>query len=203
MHAKYLVLISGRQGAGKTTLQKLLIEKRNALSNHRAAAVNFADILYEMHDAVRAVGDKYGIMKKNPKDGPLLQVLGTEWGRNTIGDNIWVDALKKKIDLVSVREGVFAYDQSLFVVGDCRFRNEFDAFPKALRIRLNCMEALRRERCSMWRDNSSHPSEVDLDGYNEEFKFDKYFDTRETPALIIAESVIDTLHQNAWLENRK
>lgn len=203
MFCKFMVLLSGQQGSGKTTTQQGLVRDWGKLGNHKACAVNFADPLYEMAEAVRTIAEKYGIPKKMPKDGPLLQVLGTEWGRNSIGENIWVNALKGKIKDVSIREGTWAYDESLAVVGDCRFRNEFDAFPDALRVRLNCPTALRKERCSAWRENDQHKSEVDLDQYNEEMKFDLYFDTSVSKAEGVVGAIIDALKAGVWKEKRE
>lgn len=46
-------------------------------------------------DLVDEVG--YVEAKKNPEVRRLLQVLGTEVGRQLLGENIWVEAAKKKI----------------------------------------------------------------------------------------------------------
>lgn len=197
-----IVLLSGKQGSGKTTTQKALIDAWNQRANHKAVLVNFADPLYEMAEAVRNIAARYGIPKKMPKDGPLLQVLGTEWGRNTVSENIWVDALRGKMDHLYAQGGVFAYDHPLFVVGDCRFRNEFELFPEALRVRLKCPEATRRERCSMWRENSQHQSEIDLDGFDEEGRFDLYLDTWAQPPEEAVRAILEKLNTK-WKDERR
>jgi hypothetical protein len=68
-------------------------------------------------------------------------------------------------------------DMVLFIVSDCRFRNEFDGFPDAFKVRLECDRDIRKSRCSQWRENDTHISETDLDGYAEEGKFDCVIDT--------------------------
>ena len=198
-----MVLLSGPRGSGKTTAQTLLIDTWGKLSSHhKALAINFADPLYEMAEAVRDIAAKYKVPKKMPKDGPLLQLLGTDWGRNTVDQDIWVRCLKGKIEFMAVKEGIYAYDNSLFVVGDCRFRNEFDAFPGALRVRLNCGEHVRKDRCSMWRENTAHASETDLDEYDRAGKFDLYFDTSAVGPGEIIVKVIETLKSNSWQAGR-
>jgi hypothetical protein len=174
-----VVLISGKQGAGKTTLQEELANQWTALTGKLAIRLNFADVLYAMHDEVLNILHHYWPKRNLVKDGPLLQLIGTEWGRNTIDQDIWVKCLRKKIDIhyKGCRE------PQLILVGDCRFENEFDAFPEALRVRLECHKDVRKARCSAWRDRDDHPSEVGLDIYSAEDKFDVYYYSQsETPA---------------------
>ena len=76
---------------------------------------------------------------------------------------------------------------------DCRFKNEFNAIPEALRIRLQCPRVVRRIRCTAWRDNEDHPSETDLDSYVDQNKFDLVFETDkmipETQVEIISKTL--------------
>jgi hypothetical protein len=194
-----IILISGQQGSGKTSLQKALVSALTSTNNHKAVALNFADPLYEMHFAVLDIARTYGIKTKFPKDGPLLQMLGTDWGRVTMGENIWIDCLKGKMELLKVREGMFAYDHAFFVVGDCRFKNEFDSFPDALRVRLNCPEGVRKIRCGVsWRENTSHPSETDLNDYAERLKFNITADTVKHSTDEIVALIVEFLKSDKW-----
>lgn len=189
-----IVMISGKQGSGKTTTQQLLGKVWYDRFGGQITYVNFADILYEMHDEVLKVLNRYWPRRDIAKDGPLLQVLGTDWGRKTIDEDIWVKCLKKKIQ----SEG-----NSLVVIGDCRFENEFDAFPEALRIRLECPEAVRKARCSMWRENSTHPSEVGLDRYAAEGRFDLTLKTNEMPIEGCVKLIESTICVRSWVPARK
>lgn len=77
----------------------------------------------------------------------LCQTIGTEWGRNLISNNLWVDLLVRNPNL-----------PNLLVIDDVRFPNEFDA--------------IRSEGGQVWRISrpsgvvqTSHVSEGLLEGY--------------------------------------
>lgn len=176
-----VILLSGKQGSGKSTIQHGLIDLWTG-PNTQALAVNFADILYEMHGSVLSILHKYIPPRPIKKDGYLLQLLGTEWGRNTIDSNIWVTCLKSKMKLLSLSK--YPSDTWYFIIGDCRFENEFNAFPdnnfpNVLKVRLVAAEDIRKSRCSMWRENTTHISETALDNYYNANKFDLCLATDE------------------------
>jgi nucleoside-triphosphatase THEP1 len=158
-----VLMISGKQGSGKSSLADALAT-RLVETGHNVYRTRFAKVIYEMHDAVRDIGRKYGIDMPE-KDGPLLQYLGTERGRNVHGDNVWVDALKKDISLNAGKNDIV-------IIDDMRFENECDAFdgesPNVAQIRLEADKEVRKQRCSMWRENDTHPSEIGLDKYSYE-----------------------------------
>lgn len=170
-----IIMLSGKQGAGKSAaaddLQKALEEKGCKVVRYK-----FAQPLYDMHEAIYKVAETYGI-ERHPegKDGPLLQVLGTEWGRKTKGYDIWINAARAFVRKVQT-DGFDCASPSV-IIDDLRFQNEFDAFPGAFRVRLECAEPVRKTRTHCWRENSTHQSEVDLDGYAEEGRFDLVCDT--------------------------
>lgn len=181
-----LILLSGKQGSGKTSLQKMLVGTwRESPRYGHAIACNFADILYEMHDEVLCILHRYWPKRDLVKDGPLLQLLGTEWGRGTIDKDIWVKLLRAKLDQINKTSKT-----GLVVIGDCRFENEFDAFPEALRVRLYCPKEIRKPRCEMWRENSKHPSEVGLDDYYRQNKFDLVLKTHHEPTHVCVDKVL-------------
>lgn len=183
------VLISGKQGSGKTSLQHALNDAWFKRTGFDSCIVNFADILYEMHDAVLAVLHKYWPKRDLVKDGPLLQLLGTEWGRGTVDIDIWVKCLKNRA--IKMNELSPSEHECLFIVGDCRFPNEFDAFPEALTVRLEASTGVRKARCSMWRDRDDHPSETGLDGYKD--KFDLLINTESRTVEDAVQIVMDAL----------
>lgn len=167
-----VIIISGKQGSGKTTLQKQVQSKLYALGN-RVELINFADIIYQIHDYAINVLEGVGVKRDLVKDGVLLQLLGTEWGRKTIQENVWCQIAKNRIENMAKNMHNVGY----VILGDCRFENELDFFPDALKIRLNCDREIRKARCSQWRENDTHPSEVGLDMYSTAGAFNLYFDT--------------------------
>lgn len=191
--SKYVILLSGKMGSGKSTLQNNL-KRWLSVRGDKVDILNFADVLYQIHDSCINIINRYIEPRNIVKDGPLLQLLGTEWGRKTISEDIWVKCLQKKVEQSSAR---------YIIVGDCRFQNEFNAFPNALRVRLLCNREERKRRCSMWRDNEAHPSEIDLDGYSDSEKFDLYLHTDIDGAEQLVHLVVAQLQKNSWIEKRK
>lgn len=168
---KKIIMISGQQGSGKTSLQKAIVQHINETrADLFAKHIRFAAPLYEMHDACRKVAMMYGIPFEE-KEGRLLQLIGTEWGRMVKGDDVWVKALREMIKVHQMREELAAdFDDTLYVIDDCRFKNEFYGFKdEAFTVRLIASEAARKARTHGWRENTNHPSETDLDGLDSEF----------------------------------
>lgn len=175
-----VVLISGKQGSGKTTTAQVLEESLRA-EGINVVRLRFASVIYEMHDAVLSILGKYGVKRPElVKDGPLLQLLGTEWGRGTIGPNVWIDCAYGKLRSTETPKD----KDTVFIFDDLRFKNERESFPLAWAVRLNADGATRRERCSMWRDNEHHPSEIDFDDSPQ--YFDRHYDTSvlETKTIV-------------------
>lgn len=198
-----IVLISGKQGSGKSTLQKALHEGAYRAGFKRSFCLNFADTLYQMHDAVLNIVREKGISPPFEKDGKLLQLLGTEWGRSVIGENVWVDILKHEIlNLREVAGTSSAYSPQLVIVADCRFRNEFDAFPGALRVRLEASQDTRQVRTNSWRKDTFHPSEVDLDGYTNQFDMVLHTDHTGKDAYALAQDIFDELRRDTYKAKR-
>jgi RecA/RadA recombinase len=197
-----IVLISGKQGSGKTTLQNNLYRHWQATKHHYAYTMNFADPLYAIHDFARNYVCRHVPLDLHRKDGRLLQLLGTEWGRGTLGDDIWIKTLKSKIEnLQKVYRGD-TVSEKLVIVGDCRFRNEFDAFPEALRVRLVADKDVRQVRCTSWRDTDQHQSEIDLDQYAAEGKFDLLINTGKVNESGAADLVLAQLKKDVWPQKR-
>ncbi len=78
----------------------------------------------------------------------LLQRLGTECGRQVIGENVWVDAAFKDLD-----------PDGRYAISDCRFLNEAEA------VRSRGGKVIRIERPGIGPANS-HASETSLDAYD-------------------------------------
>lgn len=209
-----IVLISGKQGSGKTTLHEQLSKDIDYRPGGlwMPHGLIFAGPLYEMHDYCRSVLVDAGIDPIHKvKDGNLLQLLGTEWGRNTIDKNVWVKIVQNRIQKYGEelrKDNPSTPKKFIFIISDTRFENEFDLFPDALRVRLECPEDIRKERVnktSMWRDNTHHPSETSLDRYSAEGRFDMYFHTDDpaNTAEHMSQLIIAQICKNNWKEKRK
>lgn len=171
------LLISGKQGSGKTTLAREIIKRWETLPKGRALEIPFAKPLYEMHDFLLGYMANLGFDRDIVKDGPLLQYLGTDWGRKNFGDNVWVDANKAAIEIEKKK---YDWADLLIVIPDCRFQNELFNNVLAKTVRLECAREIRKARCSAWRENDTHPSEIDLDHFANELElFDLTLNTGE------------------------
>lgn len=74
----------------------------------------------------------------NPTARYLMQTLGTEWGRNLIHEDLWVQAWKRK-----------AVRAQIVVVDDVRFLSEYNALPGAQVWRITNKKALKAYRESL------------------------------------------------------
>jgi ABC-type cobalamin/Fe3+-siderophores transport system ATPase subunit len=197
-----IVLISGKQGSGKTTLaKKIAHDIMNMEKGTRAVLMNFADPLREMHDFCLGVLASGGIVRDIQKDGELMQLLGTEWGRK-IDPDIWVKVFRGRLKSNIDRLGNL-FEKYVIIIGDCRFPNEFEMMPEALRVRLECPREIRKERAEYWRQNEMHPSEIALDDHVFAGKFDMMFDTQTQSVEHCASMIGAQLFKQSWIEKRK
>lgn len=114
-----IIGFTGTIGSGKTTAATYLLQ-------HGFDRVRFAGPLKDM---LRIIGlnsqDLDGATKEEPH--PLLcgktprhamQTLGTEWGRNIIGPDFWIEQWRRRVQLSSAED---------IVADDLRFGNEAEA----------------------------------------------------------------------------
>lgn len=118
-----LVALTGAAGSGKSTATRFLVER------HGYTLVKFAGPLKAM---CRAVGLSEEQIEGDLKEEPcemlcgktpryLMQAMGTELGRNLIGENLWVNLWRSRaLDIM-------AHSFGRVVVDDCRFPNEAEA----------------------------------------------------------------------------
>lgn len=193
-----ILVISAKMGGGKTTLAETISALSKQQGYDKVHILKFAEPLYTLHEYILNRMERYTKKPRVTKDGVLLQLLGTEWGRYVFGESVWVDILK---NLISDIEYTSKPDsKELVIIDDCRFENEFDSLRDALRVRLECSEKERKARASVWRPNSLHLSETQLDKYSEQLKFDRYFNTGEgndSPDFI-AMALLDDLEKGIW-----
>jgi dephospho-CoA kinase len=119
-----LIGLSGYAGSGKDALAQMMVE-RLGFERH-AFADPMREMLYAMNPIVVAdtkanfyrlkeIVDAIGwdaAKRQYSEVRSLLQRLGTEGGRNVLGQNIWVETLAKR------------YKHQNLVVPDVRFANE-------------------------------------------------------------------------------
>lgn len=119
-----LIGISGAKGSGKDTFASMLLEYNSSSINIRTMA--FADPIYDMVAVMlgRTVAELKVMKREGSALRHMLQTLGTEWGRNLIDNNVWVDVTKKRIESISSE-----YDY--IILTDVRFENEADYIQKS------------------------------------------------------------------------
>jgi hypothetical protein len=151
-----IIGLSGYAQVGKDTLASILVE------HHGFERIAFADALRDMLYALnpdindgpdagpelRWIVDTYGWEAAKERGArELLQRLGTEAGRNILGEDIWVQTAMKK-----VKPG------GRYVITDCRFPNEARAVEAAgghvVRVKRPGFEPV-----------NGHPSETALDDW--------------------------------------
>ena len=113
-----VVALSGLAGSGKSTACRYLATKGFTL-------VKFAGPLKDMCRAMGLTDEHIeGSLKEVPCDllggrtpRHAMQTLGTQWGRDCIGESLWVDLWRSRAEKVLANGGRVVTD-------DCRFANE-------------------------------------------------------------------------------
>lgn len=147
-----IIALCGPQQVGKTTAAQSLVDQ------FQFTRVAFADPLYDMVAALLRM--PVHRVRQLPKNEPMdalegrtlrhtLQTLGTEWGRNLVGSDIWANAGIRRAASLN-RHNVRV------VIDDCRFLNEYEA----LRAAGAKMVLLQRDELPE-QINTSHGSEIE------------------------------------------
>lgn len=184
MNTDKVIIISGCQGSGKSTLMDNLIGEMQKNTYYLCIPLNFADTVYKIHDFALKTLKSCDIPVEGNKDGGFLQVVG-EYFKGKYGKDVWVNTLKGQINQSQKNYSDEGEQPICFFLGDTRFRNEVDAFPEAFKIRLEASREVRKARCKSWRDNDTHISETDLDTYARSGSFDLYLDTESNDTSTI------------------
>jgi hypothetical protein len=112
-----IIAFTGRAGSGKSTAAQELIDRHGYIKQP------FAGPLKDMCKAMGISNAEMTDVKvknmpipsfghKSPRH--IMQTLGTEWGRNMIDPDIWINVWRRKLP----------FDYKHIVVDDCRFDNE-------------------------------------------------------------------------------
>jgi hypothetical protein len=147
------VVTVGKEESWVWALFRKLRRLRGDLGSHSRTSVHW----FRYQRLVDELG--YVEVKKNPEVRRLLQVLGTEVGRELLGQNIWVDAAAKRISEAGPR----------VVITGIRFPNELDMIEK-----LNTND---RAATSVWIERpglstGTHSSEGSLSSQEFEYVLD-------------------------------
>jgi len=129
----------GQMRSGKDTCAEYLVQK------HGGTILKFADPMYAIHDfAVNLLG-------LEGKQRRLLQLIGTEWGRETLGESFWIDQFQRTLE--QTPGNVF--------VTDCRFPNEAERL-KALGFTLIGVTRPEDQRIAAGASSQNHASEIHI-----------------------------------------
>ena len=118
---KMLIGLAGVAGAGKSTVAKMLCKEYGFIE------ISFAEPIKRMIDQLLGYKSKHWDDRAwkeacNPRFGrsprQLMQSLGTEWGRNIVHPDIWIDSARLAIN------GTLGWQHKKFVISDVRFDNE-------------------------------------------------------------------------------
>ncbi len=146
----FRVAFSGLMRSGKDTSAAYLMNTHGGGVN-----LKFADPLYEMETAIYQIAG-LEIPEEKERRRYLLQILGTDWGRNTVSQNIWVDIMERRVKSYLDSTNVFCTDM--------RFPNEIDVL-KNLGFTLVNIQRPDEARIAAGASHQTHASETALNGF--------------------------------------
>jgi hypothetical protein len=154
------IYICGKAGAGKTFTANHLIKEFGSIQ------AKFAFPVY---------GLAYDYFKMDKKDRNLLQVVGTDCGRDLIDSDIWVNRFVEDTKIVQLARQKLGLPAVGLVCDDCRFENEHAILKRNgwVGIHLAVSDEVRIERLGKRDGNAqvgtlNHASEVSVDVFKDE-----------------------------------
>ena len=123
-----LVAFTGLKGSGKDTAAKILIEKgfvpvqfaaylKNMIMSLIVSQGGTIEEAHELTNGSNTSKETPSVYFNNRTARHAMQTLGTEWGRNFLGEDFWVNCVRTKL---------LAHTGQKFVLTDMRFKNELD-----------------------------------------------------------------------------
>ena len=131
---------------------------------------------------------------KPPHVRKLLQLAGTEEGRDVYGEDIWCNAAQAWIQILA---SVSDKNPALFVVPDVRFPNEVDMIHSMGGRVLRIEAPQRAAKSRLTEEQRLHPSEVALDNYD---KFDGILHNDENPIIDMDLQLMQHFRNFGWIQ---
>lgn len=195
-----LIAVSGKLGSGKDYIaENFLLPLIHGVVSKMAFADQIKINVASQNANVDLINCLQG--NKSMELRRLLQIAGTEQGRDRYHPDIWIDTLENWIKLRVLRDGT----PDVVLVTDCRFPNEADWIERnsGLLIRVNANSrneiALRRESNGneeSYNAIKNHPSETSLDDYQFTYNINNDPEMADTVKDQICEIITQYLGQH-------
>lgn len=167
-----IIGIIGPKGSGKSTLANIIKEQyKYEILSFASTVKDISSIIFGYDRELlegstiesriwRETVDKNWsqILNKDITPRITLQIIGTEFGRNILGQNIWVEVLKNKIFNQDLNQ-----NYKNVIISDIRYENE------AQFIRNNKGILIRVSKSNSESQSEIHSSEIELYDINEDY----------------------------------
>lgn len=187
-----IIGFSGKMGSGKNYIcENYFIPLFNKyFPNEQILIMAFADQLKVnvMHHYNLSYNDVFNIKSSGTRK--LLQIEGTENGRNIFGKDVWIEYINAWIEIYKQR-GI-----KHFFITDVRFQNELNWIinKNGLIIRINAddrnQDYLKNKNIN---NDSIHISETELDNYNFKYYINNTMKETNESILLQCKNIIENI----------
>jgi phosphomevalonate kinase len=169
---KLIIGVSGKLGSGKNYIVSNLIIPVLKELNKNYLEISFADQIKVNVMTKKGIRFNDIYVKKTSETRRLLQIEGTEEGRNSsLGADIWVKYLDNWITVFNNR------NIDVFIVPDCRFKNELDYIKKHCGIVVKVVAPVRNQTRLEEESKGDHQIMEKLRTHRSECDLDEIKDT--------------------------